>query len=135
MARERETGFTLVELLVAMMVIGILAAISIPSFVLQKRKAAETSAKSDAKNIGQEIVGYYIDGRGTLSLRPGANPLTWELTNATGSVASGRLTKGNAVGTRGSITSDDSYCVSVSPSEPSAGAWQASNNGLSRGSC
>jgi len=133
--RNDETGFTLIELLVVMVVVGILAAIAVPAFVLQKRNAAETSAKSDAKNIGQEVVGYYIDGRGTLSLRPGADPLTWELTSAKGSVASGRLTKGNAVGTRGVVTSDDSYCVSVSPSEPGASAWQASNNGLAQGSC
>src|SRR4051794_20471017 len=65
---EKDQGFTLIELLVVMIIIGILAAIAIPVFLNQRKKARDTSTKADVSTVGKEIATYYVDGAGDLAL-------------------------------------------------------------------
>jgi type IV pilus assembly protein PilA len=59
-----DEGFTLIELLVVILIIGILAAIAIPSFLSQKSKAADASAKELAHTGQTTAETYAIDHEG-----------------------------------------------------------------------
>ena len=59
---EKDEGFTLIELLVVMIIIGILAAIAIPVFLSQRKKAQDSATKSDVSALGKEIATYWVDG-------------------------------------------------------------------------
>jgi len=56
-----EKGFTLIELMVVVMIIGILAALAIPSFVNATTKSKQGKAKADLRTYGTALELYYTD--------------------------------------------------------------------------
>jgi general secretion pathway protein G len=59
--RKGEGGFTLIELIIVMAVIGILSLIAIPSFVQSIRKAKEAALREDLHTMRNAIDSYTVD--------------------------------------------------------------------------
>jgi type IV pilus assembly protein PilA len=70
--RETDSGFTLIELLVVIIVIGILAAIAIPSYLRQREKAWRGQAINDMRNAGTAIESFSTENDGSFAALNGA---------------------------------------------------------------
>jgi len=63
--RGEEAGFTLVELLVVMLILGILAAIAIPAFFSQRDKGYDSDAKANVRTVQTAYETYAVDNDGS----------------------------------------------------------------------
>ena len=109
MAQE-ESGFTLVELLVVMLILGLLAAIAIPAFFNQRDKARDAQAKVYDRTAETAMETYATDNGGVYT---GANAAALKGVEST---LNGANISAVSVPAGGADTTNKSYKVSVTSS-------------------
>jgi type IV pilus assembly protein PilA len=119
---EHEGGFTLIELLVVIIIIGILAAIAIPVFLNQRKKAVDASMKSDLRTVANAEETYFVDNQQYLAVASlTANPTI-------GSVV--KTSPNNTVSVvLGTNTNVGAYCVTAHNTNGSQDWVYMSNQG------
>ena len=90
---SQQRGFTLIELLVVILIIGILAAIAIPSFINQKGKASDAAAKELAHTAQVAIETCATDNNGNYNVAACNTPSGLQAYESTIQITSGN---GNA---------------------------------------
>ncbi|MGA7145649.1 MAG: prepilin-type N-terminal cleavage/methylation domain-containing protein, partial [Desulfobacterales bacterium] len=61
LTEKNQKGFTLIELMIVIAIIGILAAIAIPNFLAYRTKGQNSAAQAAAKNFYQTTMAYFAD--------------------------------------------------------------------------
>lgn len=143
---EKDQGFTLIELLVVMIIIGILAAIAIPVFLNQRKKAEDSAAKADVSTLGKEIATYFVDWDGTTDPVVSQTTATggkYQLAAGAGAAAdignaSKKVALGDGVQFIGAGVHDQTWCVDVtnaSGDKSVVGFKYSAAGGLEEGAC
>jgi type IV pilus assembly protein PilA len=118
MAQE-ESGFTLVELLVVMLILGILAAIAIPAFFNQRNKATDSQAKVQARTAETAMETFATDHGGKYT---GATAADLQAIESTLSQTSNGILQTP-------YTTDTAYTVAVKTQGPSGFYFGISRTG------
>jgi prepilin-type N-terminal cleavage/methylation domain-containing protein len=95
---ENEGGFTLIELLVVIIIIGILAAIAIPTFLNQRKKGYDAQAKSDLRNVATIEETFFTDNNYYYYGSASGTPLAFPANTLTDYKASNAVTAMVVVG-------------------------------------
>ena len=134
-----QAGFSLVELLVVMLVIGVLAAIAIPAFFSQKEKGDDTGAESNARNLQTLVEACYTDTGAYSKCQTQAQIADSKMFNFGSSpgqvqVIADPIGQGG-VATIGISKSGTSFAIYSHQGSSEHGCWVASGQSLPKGGC
>ena len=63
--KSTQQGFTLIELMIVIAIVGILAAIALPNYIKVKEKAKEAEVKANLHNVQLSVERFAVDTGGT----------------------------------------------------------------------
>jgi len=128
---ENDEGFTLIELLVVIIIIGILAAIAIPTFLNQRKKGWDAASKAELKSIATAQESYATDANGTyLAVANATAPAMASLKAEGYNISEPFLT---SPGTFKVDASGTTYCAEVSHKSQADVVWSLRNTGTNAG--
>jgi type IV pilus assembly protein PilA len=106
-----QQGFTLIELLVVILIIGILAAIAIPSFLNQRVKGQDACAKSMARTMQTAMETYYTDNDSYAATGANLSSLESQITTTAPCGGTSSASVGTAADCAAGTGGTDNYCV------------------------
>jgi type IV pilus assembly protein PilA len=133
---EGQRGFSLIEILVVILIIGVLAAIALPAFLGQRSKGQDSSAKSAARNLVSAMESFYATNKtyvgagsddditksGVFGTGDGQADIS--TTSATGFRVIGRSQSGNLFTITKTGSSVSRTCTTTNTGAcPSGGSW------------
>jgi type IV pilus assembly protein PilA len=133
--RSSQSGFTLIELLIVIAIIGILAAVAVPSYqsYTKKAKFSEVVLATSAYKIAVEIACASGPTNGLADLDAGSNGIP-AAAGAAGQVVSVGVTNG-AITATGASTVDDKTYILTPGSCTAPVQWTATGTCKAEGIC
>jgi prepilin-type N-terminal cleavage/methylation domain-containing protein len=130
----KRVGFSLIELLITLAIIGVLAAIAIPTYQNYMRKAHYSEIVLAAQPLKIDVVSCYAKTNDLSLCTPGKNGIPANVTNPQPNIAEIKTNEGVVTITPGNkhgLTAEDTYILTPTPDFGRL-TWQISGGAVSK---